>query len=184
MFRFLRRKSPPNVPQQIYGAVVAQARQPAFYGTYGFEDTVMGRFGVLVLHLFLLSNRLAGEIDPRAARLTQDVFDCFTDDLDRALREIGIGDTSVPKRKQRMVAQFYALIDELAKPLDRGDVQLLAQRVAARYFAGVHGESTAALTRYLVETKSALAARTFDAICEGSIDWPDVANSRTMGDQA
>ncbi len=183
MLRFLRRKSTSNVPQQIYGAVVAQARQPAFYGHFGFEDTVMGRFGVLVLHLFLLSNRLAGETDPRAAQLTQDVFDCFTDDLDRALREIGIGDTSVPKRKQRMVAQFYALIDEFAKPLDSGDTQLLAQRVAARYFVGVHGESTAALTRYLVKTKSALAARTFDAICEGHTDWPEVAKTGEVGGQ-
>jgi len=38
--------------EKLYGAIVAQARLPAFYLRYGLPDTLEGRFTVLALHLF------------------------------------------------------------------------------------------------------------------------------------
>ncbi|MEZ5800397.1 MAG: ubiquinol-cytochrome C chaperone family protein [Nitratireductor sp.] len=104
------------VPQEIYGRVMAQARNGTFYTRYGFEDTVTGRFDMLALHMFLLSHRLANADDPVSAELGQQVFDIFTADTDRALREIGIGDTSVPKRKKAMIRDSTARFPNLPNP--------------------------------------------------------------------
>src|SRR5215471_8437663 len=80
----------------LYGAIVAQARLPGFYLTYEVPDTVEGRFDMIVLHLVLLFRRLAREPESVPA-LAQGVFDRFCRDMDHNLREMGVGDLSVPK---------------------------------------------------------------------------------------
>ena len=42
---------------EIYGAIVTQARQPAFYAELGVRDTPAGRYEAVVLHLFLVLER-------------------------------------------------------------------------------------------------------------------------------
>ena len=36
---------------KLYGSIVAQARQPAFYASVGVPDTANGRYEMVVLHL-------------------------------------------------------------------------------------------------------------------------------------
>ena len=172
ILRFLARSRPDPVPQQLYGAVVTQARKPVFYLSRGFPDSVTGRFDVLALHMFLFSRRLSSEDDPRAAALAQEVFDAFTDGIDDALRALGIGDTSVPKRKQAMVHGFYAQIEEFAPLLDKGDPGDLAEAVSRRFFEGGNKDESAAISVYMLEAANALAAQQFSAISNGVLSWP------------
>ena len=44
--------------EAIYGMIVTQAREPLFYRDLGVPDTVNGRFDLLVLHLWMVLNRL------------------------------------------------------------------------------------------------------------------------------
>ena len=60
-----RRRSQDRIVATLYGAVVAQARLPAFYADFGVPDTVEGRFDMLVLHLVLLLRRLGQESELR-----------------------------------------------------------------------------------------------------------------------
>ena len=43
---------------ELYGKVVAAARQPAFYGPGRVADTPEGRFELVALHLFLIVERV------------------------------------------------------------------------------------------------------------------------------
>ena len=43
---------------EIYGAIVTQARHPALYAGLGVPDTPSGRYEMVVLHLFLVMERL------------------------------------------------------------------------------------------------------------------------------
>lgn len=167
------RRGDRDVAQQIYGAVVAQSRQPAFYLRYGIEDTVTGRFDILCLHVFLLSNRLAGEGDPAARALGQEVFDRFTDDVDRALREIGIGDVSVPKRKKRLIRGFYGQVDDFAAPLDAGDATGLAAKADARFFGSAGDARADLLAHYMLKARDRLKAMPLAEIAAARIEWPD-----------
>jgi len=91
--------------EAIYGMIVTQAREPSFYRDLGVPDTVNGRFDLLVLHLWMVLRRFKSiEGD---AKLSQALFDHFCDDMDANLREMGVGDLTVPKRMQAFGEAFY-----------------------------------------------------------------------------
>jgi cytochrome b pre-mRNA-processing protein 3 len=177
MFSRLFSRKPANpVPQQLYGSVVAQSRNPLFFTEFGFHDTVISRFDVLCLHLFLFSRRLVRSPSPLAASLNQEVFDIFTDETDRALRELGVGDTSVPKRKKKMVRTFYAMVDEFSKPLDEADQSGLLNAMTARFGQTTTRSAEAVQCRplmtYVANCARALDAQTDEAILAGELSWP------------
>ncbi|MBM3519635.1 MAG: ubiquinol-cytochrome C chaperone, partial [Alphaproteobacteria bacterium] len=72
----------------VYEAIVAAARHPIPYREWGIPDTIDGRFDMAVLHLFLVLDRLKGEDESFRQALT----DTFFGDMDRSLRESGVGD--------------------------------------------------------------------------------------------
>jgi len=79
---------------------VAQARQPAFFTRYGVVDSPEGRTGVIILLLFPLLDRLQGGAT-RARRVARFLCETFVTDIDDCLREMGVGDLSVPKKVKR-----------------------------------------------------------------------------------
>jgi cytochrome b pre-mRNA-processing protein 3 len=99
------------VPQRdkiasLYGAIVAQARAPAFYSLYGVPDTVAGRLEMLMLHVFLVLRQLHDE-SGTALQLGQGIFDHFCQDMDDSMREMGVGDLAVPRKMRRIGQAFY-----------------------------------------------------------------------------
>jgi cytochrome b pre-mRNA-processing protein 3 len=100
----------PRIPprgtiEAIYGMIVTQAREPLFYRDLAVPDTVNGRFDLLVLHLWMVLRRLRAMADGKS--LSQTLFDRFCDDMDANLREMGVGDLTVPKRMQAFGEAFY-----------------------------------------------------------------------------
>ncbi|MGB6750750.1 MAG: ubiquinol-cytochrome C chaperone family protein, partial [Xanthobacteraceae bacterium] len=106
IWRLFRTHSQDRSIDELYGAIVAQARSPAFYRDYGVPDTVQGRFDLIVLHLVLLIDRLGGGADAGRG-IGQRLFDVFCRDLDGNLREMGVGDLAVPKRMRGFGEAFY-----------------------------------------------------------------------------
>jgi cytochrome b pre-mRNA-processing protein 3 len=90
--------------EAIYGMIVAQARLPEFYLRFGVPDTVNGRFDMVVLHLWMLLSRLRAQ---GASAEAQQLFDHFCNDMDANLREMGVGDLTVPKRMKKFGEAFY-----------------------------------------------------------------------------
>ena len=178
--RFLSRAKPSPVPQELYGRVVAQARQPLFFAAMGVPDTVPGRFDMVCLHIFLLTRRLAADADPLARPLSQDLFDVFTRELDASLRELGVGDTSVSKRMKRMLASYYALITELDPPLAGSNWGELGSRAAAR-FAAHNPLAKAFFAHYIRHAASALSALPLHDLARGRLDWPALEPSLPQG---
>lgn len=106
LFSFFRRNRelPPN--SGLYFAIVRQARARAFFQSLGVPDTLDGRFDLVVLHAALVFRRLRG-LGPQALALADATFDAMTADLDRSVRELGVGDMSVGKRVKAMGQAFY-----------------------------------------------------------------------------
>ena len=116
IFRLFRRDPQAATIAALYGAIVAQARNPTFYLGFGVADTAEGRFDMILLHLALFCRRLGG--DPvTAGSLGQDVFDMFCRDMDHNLREMGVGDLSVPKKMQKMAEAFYGRLETYDRAL-------------------------------------------------------------------
>jgi len=94
--------------QALYGAIVAAARDPAFYAKWGVPDTLDGRFELIALHAFVALRRLKQADD--SAAFAQALFDTMFADLDRNLREMGVGDLSVGRQVKTMAKAFYGRI--------------------------------------------------------------------------
>ena len=123
MLRLFRRSGRERAVDELYATVVAQARQPHFYAAWDVPDTAEGRFEMIALHAFLLLRRLKAERQ-RTATLAQDFFDLMFADLDRNLREMGIGDTGIGKRVKAMAQSFYGRIAAYDAGLADGDAAL------------------------------------------------------------
>ena len=106
---------------EIYGAIVARARLPIFYQGFGVPDSLEGRFVMLSLHLFAVLHRLKEAGTGEAAAMAQDLADRFTADMETVLRELGVGDLSVPKRVRSLVASGAAQLEGFERAFDEGE---------------------------------------------------------------
>ncbi len=101
MFAWLKtRKNVQRNARQLYECIVLQARQPDFYRRIGVLDSLEGRFEMIVLHLFLVLDRLS-TFRPASEDLARTLSETFVTDMDDCMRELGVGDTSVPKKVKR-----------------------------------------------------------------------------------
>lgn len=103
---------------RLYGAVVEQARLPGFYEDLGVPDSPAGRFSMVALHGFLVMERLSR--DAATADLAQSLFDAMFADIDRNLREMGVGDLSVGKKMKALAQHFYGMADAVRAGLQGG----------------------------------------------------------------
>jgi cytochrome b pre-mRNA-processing protein 3 len=175
MILSLFRKNTATAPvYAVYSAIVAQSRQPRFYADWLVPDTVTGRFDMISLHLALLFRRLRAETGEQKA-FSQAVFDLFFKDMDRSLREMGVGDLGVPKRIQKMGNIFFGLLAAMNDAMDSGD-QLALQTVLSRnLFDGAGGPHVEALAAYLLAEDRALAAQPVGSITGGSLSFEAAA---------
>src|SRR5262245_47098433 len=88
--------------QALYVALVEAARRPFLYTDFSIPDTLDGRFDAIVVHLFLLVRRLRQEPGARNLALARHLQEAFIADMDRSLREMGVGDTGVGHRIKKM----------------------------------------------------------------------------------
>jgi len=159
----------------LYGAIVAQARDPRFYEAYRVPDTVLGRFDLIVLHLALVLRRLRAG-DASARTLAQGLFDCFCRDMDHNLREMGISDQGVPHQMRRVGEAFYgrarAYEAALAKAGNKALVETLARNVYAEAAPGVAARGLAAYVREAVDN---LDREALDDLSRGAVGFPELA---------
>jgi cytochrome b pre-mRNA-processing protein 3 len=167
-----RRASPVDTIDTIYGAVVAQARMPAFYDECGVPDTVEGRFDMIVLHLFLVLRRMRAPAFEKGG-LRQAVFDRFCSDLDANLREMGVGDLTVPRRMQSFAEAFYGRSAAYDRVLDSGNRDAASAAIARNIF-GQDSLTVGArkLAHYMVDAAAGLTRISDDDIAKGKIAFP------------
>jgi cytochrome b pre-mRNA-processing protein 3 len=181
IFRLFRRDSHAGTIDALYGAIVAQARRPIFYLDFGVPDTTEGRFDMIVLHLALLCRRLArdaaaGQPGAQAGNqaLSQGVFDVFCRDMDHNLREMGVGDLSVPKKMHKLGEAFYGRLDVYERALAAtGDDELAVS--LARNVLGQAAPSAAArrMAAYVRAAAQRLAEAPVADLGEGRLSFPD-----------
>lgn len=172
VFGLFRRRTQPS-EYALYGAIVAQARQPVFYADLGAPDTVDGRFDMIILHAMLLFRRLQGE-GKEAVAVSQSVFDIFFADMDGSLREMGISDNAVPKKVKRMAEAFFGRAAAYGAAIDAGDLNALAAAIDRNFFPESSSPAAAlALARYAMAAGPVLAAVPVGDVLAAKLSWPD-----------
>ncbi len=171
--RFRTFVTPPRgTIETIYGMIVAQAREPSFYDRFDVRDTVNGRLDMLILHLWLVLRRLRSATGGQG--LSQALFDRFCTDMDDNLREMGVGDLTVPKRMQAFGEAFYGRSTAYDLAFDAGDAEL-AQALSRNVLDGGFPGSARALACYVRAAAAALAALDDAAVTAGAWAFPSPA---------
>jgi len=160
---------------EIYGAIVTQARQPDFYSALGIADTPGGRYEMVVLHLFLVLERLrtAPSAAPALPRL---LVEAFIADMDDSLREMGTGDLAVPKKVRRAAAGLYERSMHYRGALSAGDEKALASALGKHaHVGGVVNEASRTLATYVHRAAQLLASQDEAAMLAGQLEFPPVS---------
>jgi cytochrome b pre-mRNA-processing protein 3 len=160
--------------EAIYGMIVTQAREPLFYRDLGVPDTVNGRFDLLVLHLWMALGRFKSIED--GSSFSQALFDHFCDDMDANLREMGVGDLTVPKRMQAFGEAFYGRAAAYDLALATG-TEPLAQALCKNILNGEGIEKARHLATYAEKTITNLSSLDEAALLSASWKFPLPAGS-------
>ena len=185
ILKLFRQSSPERSIRDLYGAIVAQARSPAFYRDYGVPDTVQGRFDLIVLHLVLVLARIgeaAGQAQGDARDIGQKLFDQFCRDLDDNLREMGVGDLAVPKRMRGFAEAFYGRQTAYLGAFDAARAHELENALKRNIFEAGQGDAgkddagSARLAAYARATLAQFKAQDLDAfeqaLWRGQVAFP------------
>lgn len=100
---WIRKRSPAGrTASKLYGSIVSQAREPVFYTSYGVPDTVEGRYEMIALHVCLVLEGIErGATSDAVARA---LIEHFVTDMDDSLRQLAVGDLSVPRKVKKAAA--------------------------------------------------------------------------------
>lgn len=158
---------------RLYDAIVEQARSRAFLVEVGGADTSTGRVALVAAHAFLAMDR-RGRVTGRGT-VSLPLFDEMFADMDRNLREMGIGDLSVGRRVKSLARYFYSMAAAYRDGLNRGDT---VPRVAANDYllgsAAPSPASVAAFCTYLRACVLELVDPTEDDIVCGRIRFAEL----------
>ncbi len=179
--RFFRRgNARRSVIEALHLRVNAASREAALYEVLAVPDTVEGRFESLVLHTVLMLRAL-DRLPAPAPDVAQDLVDAVFLQLDAALRELGVGDISVPKRMKKLGAAFYGRAGQYGPALDARDGPALraalARNVFGRETVGPDAPEAAGLAAYVQAADDALARADLDGLLGAGPAFPDPAAS-------
>lgn len=155
----------------LYGEIVRQARSEAFYRKGWIPDTPEGRFAMIALHAFLLMDRLG--MEEGEGELSQAVFDAMFDDMDRNLREMGVGDLSVGKKVKALARKFFATAAALRHGLNERDEALQAALKDDLLDGSVTDiRALEGLVAYVRDSVALLSSQKFESFADGKILFP------------
>lgn len=167
-----RPKKPSNAAAQtLYASVVAKSRETPFYAEFGVPDTVDGRFDMIVIHAMLVF-RCLRDGGKEADDTGQALFDLMFMDMDRSLREMGVGDLSVSRHIKKMAQAFYGRAAMYEKGLD-GDAHALLEALDVNVFrnGSARSEVKGAMADYLRRAAAHIGGQDVSEVVAGRIDF-------------
>ncbi len=159
----------------LYLAAVEQARQPGFYLHAGVPDSTEGRYDMVVLHAFLAMQRLKGE-DGHPKAVAQHLYNVMFDDMDRSLREMGVGDFGIGHKVNRLSKAFFGRVQAYETAIADADDQALKEALGRNLFGTVTPApgDLAAMATYVRQSISRLGSQSTDEVVGGKPLFGDV----------
>lgn len=177
MFQWFRaRQQRTAAAKSLYDAIVSQARHPEFYLHAGVADTISGRFEMIVVHVFAVLERLKREGE-EGNLLGQRLLETFVRTTDHELREMGVGDTSVPKKLKGATEALYGRMQAYAAAVRDEDPTVFRAALTRNVFEetdddSVKANGAALLAGYTERVLRHLGPQPSDALLSGQVTFP------------
>ena len=128
LFKWLKNRAEKRQrAENIYWLTANHARHPLFFQDYQVPDSMTGRYELLCIHVYLLLERLRREEDCRD--LSQQITEILVKEIERAYRDSGFQDLSIPKNVKKLIAGFYERTEAYKTGIRRNNVELLVHAV-------------------------------------------------------
>ncbi|MDR9761788.1 ubiquinol-cytochrome C chaperone family protein [Rhizobium redzepovicii] len=172
---FRKKNNNQAIVDRQYAVLTAGARMPEIYERLNVPDTVMGRFEMLSIAMILFFRRTRSSATS-GQEIAQEIVDAFFQDIDYSIRELGIGDNSVPKRMKKLAGMFYGRLEAYSKAMDTGDAEALALALARNiYPESPVPADMSGLAHWMMAAEAHLSALAEEEIATGSATLPPVA---------
>ncbi|MBB3351278.1 cytochrome b pre-mRNA-processing protein 3 [Rhizobium sp. BK049] len=172
---FRKKNNNQMIVDRQYAALTAAARVPDLYERLNVPDTVMGRFEMLSIVMILFFRRTRASA-VSGQEIAQEIVDAFFQDIDYSIRELGIGDNSVPKRMKKLAGMFYGRLETYSKAMDAGDAEALALALTRNIYPETETPADmSGLVSWMIAAESHLSAVPEELIASGSATLPPVA---------
>ena len=168
-----RQKSGKDHAGPVYTAIVTAARRPVLYEAYGVADTIDGRFDMIVLHAFLVLERLKSG-DATAQAFAQQLTDRIFLEMDHNLREMGVGDLSVGKRVRKLAEIFYGRVGAYQPAMAAGEAELAGAFRRNIFPEGAAPAALQGLVRYALAMRDGVAKLDPARVAQGELQFPEV----------
>ena len=164
-----------DAAHDLYVAAVEQARRPGFYLHAGVPDSTEGRFDMVVLHAFLAIHRLKSE-DGHPKAVAQHLYNVMFDDMDRSLREMGVGDFGIGHKVNRLSKAFFGRVQAYETAIADADDDALEEALGRNLFGTVQPspEHLTAMAAYVRQSIGRLRDQPTDAVVGGKPLFGDV----------
>jgi len=180
---FRRRAEDRRTAIDLYGAVVAAARNPLFFTGGGVADTPEGRTSMIILLAFPVIERLqAGEAGAR--RVARLMTEAFVTDVDDGLREMGVGDLSVPRKVKRAAQALGERCLAYRSAVRAADPQSALAGEIATTIPGLESAAAQAtrLARFVLAAHARFADMPAEALLSGRVRYPTPNEALPMED--
>lgn len=159
IFGLFRKDPRRDVLLSLYTRTANASRAPWLYLEGRVPDTVEGRLDALTLHALIVMRRLNALPEP-APEVAQEFVDVLFQHVDHGLRELGVGDVTVPKRMKKIAQNFYGRVQAYTAPLDAKD----AAGLSIALERNIPGVASGLVVPYLMNSEAAFNAMTLDQI--------------------
>ena len=171
---FSRNRNKPLI-DRLHGEIMAGVLNPALYLSCAVPDTFEGRFEMLVLH-GALTTRHIERLPAPGPDLAQDLTDAIFRYLDVTLREMGVGDVTVPKKMKKHAESYAGRALSYFIALEAKDEAALRLALARNIF-GNEGQQDSVeagrLAAYVQAVEARLAQYQLAHFLSGQIGYPD-----------
>ncbi len=135
LFKWLKNRAEKRQrAENIYMLSANHARHPLFFQDYQVPDSITGRYELLCIHVYLLLERLRCE--ERYRDLSQQLTEILVKEIERAYRDSGFQDLSIPKNIKKLIAGFYERTNAYKNGVRQNSAEKLANSVNEYVYAG------------------------------------------------
>ena len=197
MLSFLKKLLMPSqlvVARKLYADIVGQSRQLAFFEDLQVRDDLDGRFDLMLVHLFAVivvleeKNSFSQKHKAQAKELSVLIQEALLDDMDRSLREMGVGDMSVGKKVKDMGAAWFGrrqayeqAFDAIENCKEEGAFTQFSEAIARNIYKNTEEETpqeisqaSEKITGYTLKMLDVLMQTPYEDYQNGQIAWPRV----------
>ena len=173
-------KKDKNIAEKIYGIISLQSRNKIFYTFNEVKDDVNGRFDMLILHAVLVAIRLEKEKNTenenKAEELSQKIFDELFNNMDLAVREMGVGDLKVGKYIKNMMQAYYGRMEAyfiaIEHYIKKDDITVMEESLVRNLYnenPPSDKKKLRMMAHYVIDSYKALISIDFKDIEKGTI---------------